>query len=219
MKSFKQSTAEGKIDRATLIKNLKEELENDLKAAGNYKNEKHKAHPYLNEESDSEYESFDEGDDIPVVKKEAKRGPFVPGVSSSDNVYTESFATKQTHQREINEMDFRGMLPENDFTGGANDSEDEDDTEKGMLKDTDPDKFGPNEQSQRACPGKLQKIGKRSILQCHKIDLEKLHYADILGLKRFLSEDCEILGRKQTGLCAKCQRKVKYINIVGLLDC
>jgi ribosomal protein S18 len=35
-----------------------------------------------------------------------------------------------------------------------------------------------------------------------------LDHLDILTLKRFVSDDSEILGRKHTGLCARCQRKV-----------
>lgn len=37
---------------------------------------------------------------------------------------------------------------------------------------------------------------------------DSLDHLDILTLRRFVSDDSEILGRKHTGLCAKCQRKV-----------
>jgi ribosomal protein S18 len=58
------------------------------------------------------------------------------------------------------------------------------------------------------CKGKLQRRGKEGKLECHKIDLDKLNHLDVLNLRKYLSEDSEILGRSATGLCAKCQRKV-----------
>eukprot|EP00981_Chlorochromonas_danica_P013660 scaffold6634_cov229-Ochromonas_danica.AAC.4 len=79
---------------------------------------------------------------------------------------------------------------------------------RNFVADTDPDKYRYDEQGQRACPGKLQRKGKKGVLGCHKIDLDALHHLDIITLKNFLSEDGEILGRKTSGLCAKCQRKV-----------
>jgi len=63
-------------------------------------------------------------------------------------------------------------------------------------------------QGLRACPGKMQRRGVKTALQCHQIDLETLHHLDVLTLRRFISEDSEILSKKRTGLCAKCQRKV-----------
>lgn len=65
----------------------------------------------------------------------------------------------------------------------------------------------------RACPGKLQRKGKAGVLGCHKIDLDELDHMDIFTLRKFLSEDSEILGRKITGLCAKCQRQVKLFSL------
>jgi ribosomal protein S18 len=46
------------------------------------------------------------------------------------------------------------------------------------------------------------------VLNCHIIDLDELTPLDVVNLRRFLSDDAEILGRNHTGLCAKCQRKV-----------
>lgn len=60
----------------------------------------------------------------------------------------------------------------------------------------------------RACSGKLQRRGKNPDLNCHLIDLDALNHMDVFTLRRFLSDDSEILGRRSTGLCAKCQRKV-----------
>ena len=40
------------------------------------------------------------------------------------------------------------------------------------------------------------------------VDLDEINYLDILTLRRFLSDDSEIMGGKHSGLCAKCQRKV-----------
>lgn len=59
-----------------------------------------------------------------------------------------------------------------------------------------------------ACPGKRQRRGVNPILKCHLIDLDALHYTDIVTLRRFIAGDSEILGKKLTGLCSKCQRKV-----------
>jgi ribosomal protein S18 len=47
---------------------------------------------------------------------------------------------------------------------------------------------------------------------CHLIDLDAISFVDVLTLRKFLSEDCEIMPRKATGLCAKCQRKVLVIS-------
>ena len=59
-----------------------------------------------------------------------------------------------------------------------------------------------------ACPGQRQRSGKAGILRCHQIDLETLNYMDVVQLRRFLGPDSQILGKKTTGLCSKCQRKV-----------
>lgn len=71
------------------------------------------------------------------------------------------------------------------------------------------------------CPGKLQRRGKEGILRCGKIDLDELHFMDVMTLRQYLSEDAEILNRKATGLCAKCQRQVartiKHARNMGLL--
>lgn len=64
-------------------------------------------------------------------------------------------------------------------------------------------------QGERACPGKRQRQGKNPVLRCHLIDLDALHHLDVISLHKFLSDDAEILGRRTTGLCAKCQRKVE----------
>ena len=60
----------------------------------------------------------------------------------------------------------------------------------------------------RACAGKMQRRGKEGPLNCHLIDLDLVDHLDLLTLRKYLSQDSEILGRKHTGLCAKCQRKV-----------
>lgn len=46
------------------------------------------------------------------------------------------------------------------------------------------------------------------MLKCHKIDLDELTYLDVLSLKEYLTEDGEIIPKKGTGLCSKCQRRV-----------
>jgi small subunit ribosomal protein S18 len=77
-----------------------------------------------------------------------------------------------------------------------------------MIPDTDPNKYHHDGQGSRHCPGKRQRKGKKGNLMCHKIDLDDLHVTDVVTVSKFLSEDGQILGRSQTGLCAKCQRKV-----------
>ncbi len=55
----------------------------------------------------------------------------------------------------------------------------------------------------------------------HKIDLDSLDKLDVVNLRRFMTEDGEILGKKHTGLCSKCQRKVavavKQARHIGVL--
>lgn len=64
-------------------------------------------------------------------------------------------------------------------------------------------------QGSRACPGKLQRRGRFPELKCHKIDLDELSHLDVLSLKEYLTEDGEIIPKKGTGLCSKCQRQVR----------
>ncbi len=77
-----------------------------------------------------------------------------------------------------------------------------------FLPDTAREKFMHDKQGLRSCPGKRQKRGKQFKLECHIFDLSELHHLDVLTLRRFLSDDGEILGRKASGLCSKCQRQV-----------
>lgn len=78
-------------------------------------------------------------------------------------------------------------------------------------------------QGQRHCEGRKQRRGKRpdAKLQCHLIDLDTVHPVDIAELKRFMSQDGEILNRSHTGLCPRCQRNVartiKQSRAMGLL--
>ena len=62
----------------------------------------------------------------------------------------------------------------------------------------------------------MQRHGKTPELRCHLIDLDALNFLDVINLRRFLSDDGEILSRKVTGLCAKCQRQV---NVTFILLC
>eukprot|EP01031_Cornospumella_fuschlensis_P044693 gene44693-54656_t len=77
-----------------------------------------------------------------------------------------------------------------------------------FIRDSDPQKQRFDKQGNRSCPGKLQRKGKAGSLQCIKIDLDRLHHFDVLALRHFLSADAEIMPRRLTGLCAKCQRSV-----------
>lgn len=79
-----------------------------------------------------------------------------------------------------------------------------------FLPKTESNRFMHDAQGLKHCPGKRQRKGKKADaqLECHLIDLETLSYIDVLGLRRWLADDAEIMPRKVTGLCAKCQRKV-----------
>jgi len=63
-------------------------------------------------------------------------------------------------------------------------------------------------EGERACAGKMQRKGASGELRCHILDLDQLNHLDVLTLRRFIADDGEILGKKQTGLCSKCQRVV-----------
>jgi ribosomal protein S18 len=74
-------------------------------------------------------------------------------------------------------------------------------------------------QGLRACPGKLQRRGIKPELRCHKIDLDAVNFVDVLRLKDFMSADGEIMPKKETGLCAKCQRKVSAHTLLFQPQC
>lgn len=90
-----------------------------------------------------------------------------------------------------------------------------------FVPNTAPEKFTYSSQGERACVGKLQRRGKEGRLLCHKIDLDDVSPLDVVNLRRFLSDDAEILSKKHTGLCSKCQRKVaktiKTSRQIGML--
>eukprot|EP00607_Mallomonas_marina_P006449 CAMPEP_0182428542 /NCGR_PEP_ID=MMETSP1167-20130531/23100_1 /TAXON_ID=2988 /ORGANISM="Mallomonas Sp, Strain CCMP3275" /LENGTH=290 /DNA_ID=CAMNT_0024611501 /DNA_START=175 /DNA_END=1051 /DNA_ORIENTATION=+ len=77
-----------------------------------------------------------------------------------------------------------------------------------FLPESSPDKHRYDKQGERSCTGGLQRRGKLGELKCHLIDMDDFHFLDVLALRRFLSDDSEIMPRKHTGLCARCQRKV-----------
>ena len=77
-----------------------------------------------------------------------------------------------------------------------------------FIPDTAQEKFRYDNQGNRACPGHRQRKGKEGKLYCHRIDLSTLHYLDVINMSRFITHDSEIMDRKTTGLCSKCQRKV-----------
>jgi len=81
--------------------------------------------------------------------------------------------------------------------------------------------FRHDAEGERACAGKLQRKGQSGELRCHIIDLDDVNHLDVLTLRRFIADDGEILGKKQTGLCSKCQRvvasTVKRARNMGIL--
>jgi small subunit ribosomal protein S18 len=104
-----------------------------------------------------------------------------------------------------------GPLPVNYLNYNVNwtrDAEHRDTPLDEFIPDTSPYKYADDEQGDRHCPGKRQRYGMKPQFGCHLIDLDELNHLDVITLSRFVTEDSEILGRKETGLCAKCQRKV-----------
>lgn len=90
------------------------------------------------------------------------------------------------------------------------------------MPNTAPEKFARDQQGKRHCPGGRQRRGKeKARLNCHLIDLDKVTPLDLHTLRRFLNIEGEILPKKLTGLCSKCQRKVaktiKHTRCLGLL--
>jgi len=77
-----------------------------------------------------------------------------------------------------------------------------------FVPKTSPSKFRFDKQGDRHCSGGMQRKGKEGILRCHKIDMDDFHFMDVMTIRKYLSEDGEILGKKVTGLCSRCQRKV-----------
>jgi ribosomal protein S18 len=66
------------------------------------------------------------------------------------------------------------------------------------------EKGAPEEQ---VCRGKRQRHGFKAPT-CDLIDLDDVHFTNVNLLEFFVSESGTIKPRKQTGLCAKCQRQV-----------
>jgi small subunit ribosomal protein S18 len=62
----------------------------------------------------------------------------------------------------------------------------------------------------KRCKGAKQQRGNK-VRTCHLVDLNVITYANIPELTRFLGGTGKILDRKRTGLCAKCQRRVRKV--------
>lgn len=97
---------------------------------------------------------------------------------------------------------------------GGDDIEDDEDADEmqeildEFTPDETPGKYTESTEGHAPCPGHRQRKGKLGRLNCHKIDLDTLHFLDTVTLSTYLTDDAEIMGKKDTGLCAKCQRKV-----------
>jgi small subunit ribosomal protein S18 len=79
---------------------------------------------------------------------------------------------------------------------------------KNFLPTSSPELFRHDQQGLRTCEGKKQRQGAKGELNCHIIDLQDLSHFDVPTLRRFITSESEIMNRKSTGLCAKCQRRV-----------
>lgn len=62
----------------------------------------------------------------------------------------------------------------------------------------------------KRCKGGRQQRGNKP-RTCHLVDLQQISYANVPELTRFLGGTGKILDRKRTGLCAKCQRRVRKV--------
>ena len=168
------------------------------------------------DESDSEYE--DNGDKGKVLIKESKRGPFVPHVSPAVRVDETPLSAIQNMSGDLTEQ-LAHLEDKNYFTPHAlnytmpqrDSSEYPFEHLEEFVPKTDPSRFREDEQGQRHCVGRKQRRGKKpdAELGCHLIDLDTLHPVNIPELKRFLTQDGEILHRRHTGLCPRCQRQVR----------
>lgn len=224
-------TTEGEADRSAQIKQFKEQLAAQMinlqKSENAFSSEDlNDAHVY--EESDSEYE-VDHYEKKHLVK-ESKRKPFVPGVSDAERIDESVHSAMLGMGSELPErfahLEGKMFYRPHELNPSSPDygfDEDPDPLTEDFVRDTDPSKFDDDQQGQRHCEGKLQRRGKKldTPLGCHLIDLDTVSPIDVLGLKRFLSIDAEILSRQHTGLCAKCQRQVartiKQSRSMGLL--
>jgi small subunit ribosomal protein S18 len=79
---------------------------------------------------------------------------------------------------------------------------------KNFLPTSAPELYRHDQQGLRTCEGKKQRQGAKGELNCHIIDLQDLSHFDVPTLRRFITAESEIMNRKSTGLCAKCQRRV-----------
>lgn len=233
VKVYKSSIqAEGGSERSDKIKQFKAQLAEQMKKIQQAENafssdDLDDAHVY--EESDSEYEL--DNRKIQQLVKESKRKPFVPGVSDAERLdESAQSALLGTLGNDLPErfghLEEKMFYRPHDLNPGNPEygfDEEPDTLTEEFVPDTDASKFDDDQQGLRHCAGKLQRRGKRldAPLGCHLIDLDTVSPIDILGLKRFLSIDAEILSRTHTGLCAKCQRKVartvKQSRSMGLL--
>jgi ribosomal protein S18 len=87
-----------------------------------------------------------------------------------------------------------------------------------FYDDSDRDKYRWDEQGLRSCKGKMQRKGFHGTLKCHLIDLDALSHYDVSEMSRFITEASEIAPREQSGLCAKCQRKVTRAAVICVHD-
>lgn len=149
----------------------------------------------------------------------------IPDTPISEND-SENFARVERSSDEVGENDeLHGHLKtgDNDYLGDIQISPDmlNKTMPRGFHKDRDDEdflqSFLPSTATElhrvetpgfRACEGKKQRSGKKGKLDCHLVDLDDISPFDINSLRRFMTLDAEILGRRGTGLCAKCQRRV-----------
>lgn len=135
---------------------------------------------------------------------------FYSELTKSESVITKSLLTEDL-SKHLDEIENTTYIPQemiNYTIPWVTKETPEDPLVDRFIPKTSPEKFRFDKQGERHCTGGLQRRGKEGILRCHKIDMDDFHFMDVMTVRKYLSNDGEILGKKVTGLCSRCQRKV-----------
>jgi len=228
VREYKRTAAESSVDKKAEMERLKSEVMSHMVTLKESRESVHDDHHNKDQEPGEEAVYEGEGTGRRLVQ-EARRGPFIPDVSDVERMDTSLQSAVQDTIGWDLPQDLSHLEEKNFFTPHMlNTTIPQRTTDEypfpqfeDFMKNTDPSKFPEDQQGSRHCPGRLQRRGTRTELGCHLIDLATVHPMDIHQLKRFLSLDGEIMGRKHTGLCSRCQRKVartiKHSRSIGIL--
>jgi len=200
------------------VENLEGEIEkDDIDLEPNGKSNFKDQHENEAEEEHQPYEGHsDDSTMVGIMEDEKLKDLAEKFVNDRDELELEQFYKK--FSRKPNMTPFRAPL---EVEPDDNESYDGDDPT--LWFEQLQDQVFPDEEENvvfEKCPGKLQAKGTRPS-RCKKIDLRELHPTNIPLLSKFLMSSGMIKGKKYTGLCAKCQRKVaktiKFSRQLGLI--